>query len=200
MAKRNKRKGTVDIPDEVAAIRAGIRQCLDQKDEQGRTVGNAKYGIYCFYDYDDEPIYVGQTKESLRQRIGRHLTNQRTDAVAMNVLDPFEVLSIELYPLWELADATYTDVARQHALNNAEFSVYQKVLELSTYHAVLNEADMLSSEIVMLPTPYRGRIVPEGVYQLRKHPDIRIARRAMTVANLARVISERDVSTGLRRT
>lgn len=118
----------------------------------------------------------------------------------MNVLDPFEVLSIELYPMWELADVAYSDVARQLALNNAEFSVYHKVLELSTYHAVLNEADMLSSEIVTLPTPYRGRIVPEGVYQLRKHPDIRIARRAMTVANLARVISERDVSTGLRRT
>lgn len=30
--------------------------------------------------------------------------------------------------------------------------------------------------------------------------DIRIARRASTIANLARVISERDVSGGLRRT
>ena len=34
----------------------------------------------------------------------------------------------------------------------------------------------------------------------RKHPDVRIARRATTIANLARVISERNVSKGLRRT
>jgi len=35
---------------------------------------------------------------------------------------------------------------------------------------------------------------------IRKHADIRIARRASTIANLARVISERSVSSGLRRT
>jgi len=33
-----------------------------------------------------------------------------------------------------------------------------------------------------------------------KHSDARIARRASTIANLARVISERNVSKGLRRT
>ncbi len=36
--------------------------------------------------------------------------------------------------------------------------------------------------------------------QSRKHPDNRIARRASTIASLAKVISERDVSPGLRRT
>lgn len=38
------------------------------------------------------------------------------------------------------------------------------------------------------------------LYELRKHPDTRIARRASTIAALARVISERNVSKGLRRT
>ena len=51
-----------------------------------------------------------------------------------------------------------------------------------------------------MPRSYRGRIVPEDLYELRKHPDTRIARRASTIANLARVISERNVSKGLRRT
>ena len=39
-----------------------------------------------------------------------------------------------------------------------------------------------------------------GLFELRKHPDVRIARRASTIASLAKVISERDVSPGLRRT
>ena len=62
-------------------------------------VGNFRWGVYAFFDYDGEPIYVGQTNERLRTRIRRHLTNQRTDAVAMSVLDPFEVFEIELWPL-----------------------------------------------------------------------------------------------------
>jgi len=53
---------------------------------------------------------------------------------------------------------------------------------------------------ITLPTSYKRRIIPDSVYTHRKHPDIRIARRATTIANLARVISERDVSAGLRRT
>ena len=55
-------------------------------------------GVYAFYDCDGEPTYVGQTKERLRNRIRRHLTNQSTDAVAMSVLDPFEVAEIEMWP------------------------------------------------------------------------------------------------------
>ena len=62
-------------------------------------IGNFKWGVYAFFDYDGEPIYVGQTNEKLRTRIRRHLTNQRTDAVAMSVLDPFEVFEIEVWPL-----------------------------------------------------------------------------------------------------
>ena len=39
-----------------------------------------------------------------------------------------------------------------------------------------------------------------SIYPNRKHPDVRIARRASTIASLARVISERKVSRGLRAT
>src|SRR5262249_38048102 len=87
------------LPEDVAAIRREISAFFDTKDTHGRKIGNYQYGVYAFYDYDGEPIYIGQTFESLRQRIGRHLTNQRTDAVAMNVLDPFEVAEISVWPL-----------------------------------------------------------------------------------------------------
>jgi hypothetical protein len=84
----------------------------------GRKIGNAKYGVYVFYDYDGEPIYVGQTYETLRSRIGRHLTNQRTDAVAMNVLDPFEVAEIGVWPLAKLGRRQARAI-----LNRTEYSV-----------------------------------------------------------------------------
>jgi len=185
-----------DVAPEVAAIRAEIRRFLDTLDSSSRKIGSAKYGAYVFYDYDGEPIYVGQTEEMLRSRISRHLTNQRTDAVAMNVLDPFEVAEIEVWPLYP--EDTKGDVEKM--LNATEYTVFQKVLRESKLGAVLNEKDIPKTRLVKLPRSYRSRIIPEGLYELRKHPDTRIARRASTIANLARVISERNVSKGLRRT
>jgi len=127
-----------DVPEEVAQIRTAIDLCLGSRDEDGRVVGDAVFGVYAFYDYDGEPIYVGQTKEKLRTRIRRHLTNQRTDAVVMNVLDPFEVLDIEMWPLWELDDPTLSKAEKLERLNQAEYTVFQDVLKQSPLKAVLN--------------------------------------------------------------
>ena len=85
-------------PAEVTALYDGVKSALDTNVGDGRKVGDCTRGVYVFYDYDSEPIYVGRTEEQLRVRIRRHLTNQRTDAVAMSVLDPFEVAEIEMWP------------------------------------------------------------------------------------------------------
>lgn len=181
----------IGAPLDVQMLRKGLNAFLNQKDAAGLRLGSNKVGVYAFYDYDGEPIYVGQTRESLGQRISRHLTNQRTDAVAMNVLDPYEVAEIEVWPLpGELAER----------LNAAQHTVFQKLLSESAFGAVLNEAVPPDAGETDLPASYRGRIVPDEVFELRQHPDTRIARRAQTIANLARVISERNVSQGLRTT
>lgn len=191
------RKG---VPDDVAQIRDGIRAALDTVYGNGKKVGDSKFGVYAFYDYDGEPIYVGQTVEKLRTRIRRHLTNHRTDAVAMNVLDPFEVADVEMWPLFDLVGSK-AEIAT--ALNAAEFEVFQMALAGSRFKAVLNEKDMPTPtrrSRIQLPKSVRVRIIPAALFEARKHPDVRIARRAATIAALARVISERDVSRGLRRT
>jgi len=185
------------LPHDVAAIRKEISSFLNTADAKRRKIGNAQYGVYAFYDYDGEPIYVGQTREKLRARIGRHLTNQRTDAVAMNVLDPFEVAEIEVWPIYpgQLSKSQISGLLRA-----TEYTVFEKVLRESQLKAVLNEKDIPAAPLVTLPQSFRGRIIPDSLYDHRKHADVRIARRANTIASLARVISERDVSKGLRRT
>jgi len=168
--------------------------CLDEK---GRKIGNQKWGVYAFYDYDGEPIYIGQTFEGFSDRIGRHLTNQRTDAVAMNVLDPFEVAEIRVWPL----DLSHlTEKEQKEYLDRAEFTLFQKVVAESKLGAVLNEKPPAPTPLVELPKPYSRRIIPDDIFPQRKHPDIRIARRASTIASLAQVISERKVARGLRQT
>jgi hypothetical protein len=144
-----------------------------------------------------EPIYIGQTYEGLGSRIGRHLTNQRTDAVAMNVLDPFEVAEIRVWPL----DIDHLSKKEKCAfLDRAEFTLFQKVIAESKLRAVLNEKQPRKLPLVLLPAYSGKRIIPDQIFPHRKHPDVRIARRASTIAALARVISERKVSSGLRRT
>lgn len=204
--KRNKQESEpkqqseiVGLPEDIEAIRTEIRKFFRIQDDSGKRIGGHKHGVYAFYDYDEEPIYVGQTEEKLSSRISRHLTNQRTDAVAMNVLDPFEVAFIEVWPLDELLSDLSKDEKRAF-LDRAEYTVFQKVLRDSALGAVLNEKEITPHAEINLPPSYRRRIIPTKIYSQRKHPDIRIARRATTIANLARVISEREVSTGLRKT
>lgn len=194
--KATKRSKAQETPEDVAAIKRAISAFFDQLDGSGQKIGSAK-GVYAFFDYDGEPIYVGQSYESLRSRIGRHLTNQRTDAVAMNVLDPFEVMWIEVWPLYYGKRETKSAKA---LLGRAEYAVYQKVLKESALGAVLNEADIRKAAAYSLPASFKGSIIPRELVAQRKHPDIRIARRASTLARLAQVISERKVSKGLRRT
>jgi hypothetical protein len=101
------------VPGDVAQIRDAITAALETPHSNGRKVGDSRFGVYAFFDYDGEPIYVGQTSERLRVRIRRHLTNQRTDAVAMNVLDPFEVAEVEMWPLWDLKNMPKADAVQR---------------------------------------------------------------------------------------
>jgi hypothetical protein len=197
--------GVADLPFETEHLRKELTRFLNQPytmpDGSSMRLGSVKWGVYAFYDYDDEPIYVGQTKEKISTRIRRHLTNQRTDAVAMNVLDPFEVHSIEVYPLPEYEQRSGKDPEAKAHLNALENMIFNEALRVSQFSAVLNEKDPpLQTVSINIPAKVRGKIVSPEVSRLRDHPDLRIARRAATLAKLAQVISERKVQKGLRRT
>jgi GIY-YIG catalytic domain len=175
-------------------------------DRGNRPVGSFKWGVYAFYDYDGEPIYVGQTKEKLSGRISRHLTNQRTDAVAMAVLDPFEVCEVEVWPLPQFDGYTKKHTPKdqfdeaQRVLNGLERLIFDRCIGNSRFGVILNEKDPPQIEFSEdVPSSVRGRIVPDTVLQLRAHPDARLARRAAIVSRLSQIISERQVQGGLRR-
>ncbi len=169
-------------------------------DDQGRKISSAKWGVYAFFDYDDEPIYVGQTHEQLSTRLNRHLTNQRTDAVAMRILDIFEVAQVRMWPVWELQDVPATDKDALRRLDAYEYSAYLEAIEDSKFGAILNEKIPPVSDRVELPQSYAFPLISEETRRERGHSDVRIARRAETIARLAAVAHERgEVSDGLRR-
>jgi hypothetical protein len=172
-----------------------------------RTIGDA-VGIYAYFDYDDEPIYVGQTSSAFRDRVGRHLTGQRSDAVAKFILDPFEVAEVAMWSIVSVAEAknpskpseSATTSQKRKLLAPFEYSIYQTLEAQSHFRAVLNEGVVHPTNIVGLPPEVRGRIIPEELWEDRKHSDVRIARRAATISRLSQMISEREASGGMRRT
>ncbi len=184
----------------MAAILRQLREALNTKDANGRMLRHASCGVYAFFDYDGEPIYVGQSYESIAGRIGRHLTGQRSDAVAKRVLDPFEVAEIEIWPFWDLDPKADREAAKD-TLVAAEYTVFTMLEEQSRFNAVLNEDRPTEAERIALPRSARFKIVPDDVFQRRQHADVRIAQRAAALSDLANVISRRRItSTGIRRT
>ena len=95
---------------------------------------------------------MGQTNELLRTRIRRHLTNQRTDAVAMFVLDPFEVYEIEVWPLPQFDGLTKKNNLGKYReacnhLDSLEYAIFEKAIVESEFKAILNEKDPLTCEV-----------------------------------------------------
>ncbi|MEU4557452.1 GIY-YIG nuclease family protein [Actinoplanes sp. NPDC023936] len=188
------------LPRDAQLIREAITALMRRPDPQrpAQSIGQSKAGIYAFYDYDGEPIYVGQTTEGFAVRLGRHLTAGRSDAVAKSVLDPFEVREVALWSLPHIGDMPARE--RKPALDPYEYTVYERLVSESSFHALLNEGLVAPSAIVDIPEPLVGVIVPDEVFPDRNHPDVRIARRVQTMSQLAKIACERRVSLGLRRT
>ena len=97
----------------------------------------------------------------------------------MNVLDPFEVFEIEVYPLpeYQRVNSNHPDFkeAKKH-LDALEYYVHQKAIAESKFKAILNEKDPDPPKVsVALPKPVQGAVVSAEAIKLRSHPDVRIA-------------------------
>lgn len=125
----------------------------------------------------------------------------------MRILDVFEVAEVEVWPLWDLAKtksknqapAAYEEASKK--LDAYEYSAYRKAVDGSKFRAVLNEKIPPISDPIELPeSSGRYTLISDETREERGHPDVRIARRAETLARLAAVAHERGtVSLGLRR-
>ena len=89
---------------------------------------------------------------------------------------------------------------RGEQLDALERLITAQAIENSQFKSILNEKDPPTGSLSLeAPPSFRGRIVSERVFELRSHPDFRLARRALILSRLAQVISERKVQGGLRR-
>ena len=77
MPKRPPKASVIGVtlpPFETQQLRQGLRTFLDHETNDpvsGKPfkIGDYKFGVYAFFDYDGEPVYFGQTNEKVRTRI-----------------------------------------------------------------------------------------------------------------------------------
>lgn len=67
-------------------------------------------GVYCIYDLDETPVYVGYASESesrhLRARLREHFTQQNSSVVAHGRIDLLDVWKVDIWATseWEAAE------------------------------------------------------------------------------------------------
>lgn len=178
-----------------AQLRDGSTRPRVQWQLGSRKVGPAPYGVYAFYDYDGRAMYVGKTTEGVSVRVRRHLTNQRTDAVGMSVLDPLEVVEVEVWPLWPGDDAA----AAKAYIDGLEYAVEQECTAGGS--TLFNEKRIVPvDDPPALPASVRFDVLSAEHRARLGHPDLRIARRLAVSARLGSRIVERSLrNVGLRR-
>lgn len=160
-------------------------------------VGQAPFGVYAFYDFDGIPMYVGRTREGIGSRFGRHLTNQRTDAVAMGALEPMEVAEVEVWPLWDNVAGTHKEPL-VGAIAQLEHAV--KCYVDPEDRLLFNQKSIPDAGAIEIPASYRFSVIQPSRREALSHPDLRIARRTATIARLAGKIADRELrDIGLRR-
>jgi hypothetical protein len=137
---------------------------LDYLKDQLQEVPISAGGIYILRDVDEEPLYVGQST-GMRNRIQRHLTNMRTDAVGKNLLDPWEVVYVDY---WIRAD-------------DAAFSLNDMEAAVSALHPeTLNEKAP--------PTAVNAVAVPDDLPRIKLLPDDEVTYRRRTNTRIAYLV------------
>ena len=89
-----------------------------------------------------------------------------------------------MWPFWDLAALSAKEA--EPILSQAEFTVYQNAIAVSRDSGDAERGKAQPTGLIELPASYRFRIIPDEIYERRKHSDVRIARRAETIAALAR--------------
>jgi hypothetical protein len=90
-----------------------------------RTLTN-EIGCYVLCDLDEVPLYVGQSVDSIRARVNRHLTSARSDTIANRQIDVWEIAWVWAYPVKNkaeispLEDALFHNFHKRSALMNGK--------------------------------------------------------------------------------
>jgi len=123
-------------------------------------------GVYVLADLDNVPIYVGQSRDGIRQRVQRHLTSARSDIIANRQIDIWEVAYVWAFPC--------PDKTRLDDLEAAIFHTYDGVSQL-----VNGKIPPEPENLPVLPEPsQRVQVIADAELEDKLSPEQRLPRQA----------------------
>lgn len=126
-----------------------------------------KVGVYILCDLDEVPIYVGQSRDGIRNRVARHLTSARSDIITNRQLDVWEVAYVWTYPVDSKAKIGS--------------------LEALLYHHFNPKSQLINGTVP--PEPEDSSTVPKPEQRIQVMSDAEIATRREAVQRLPRQAS-----------
>jgi hypothetical protein len=129
-------------------------------------------GVYVLADLDNTPIYVGQSRDGIRQRVQRHLTSARSDVIANRQIDVWEIAYV-----WEYPAATNEAIDELEAALVHEFNPLSSLMN----GTIPNK----SRKKISIPKPTKiVQVMSDKEIQERKDPEQRLPRQASHYAQL----------------
>ena len=129
-------------------------------------------GVYVLSDLDNVPVYVGQSKDGIRQRVQRHLTSARSDVIANRQIDVWEIAFVWEYP-----------VKNALQMNEVESLLFHK---FHPKHSLMNgSVPPKKGDGLAVPKPTRKvQVMSDQEIQEKKDPEQRLPRQAKHYADI----------------
>ena len=128
-------------------------------------------GVYALCDLDKKPIYIGQSKDGIKNRVSRHLTSARSDVIANRQLDIWEVCEVWA---WPEPDKSIID-----ALENSLIHYYNDLSPL------VNGKIPNATGTAGVPSPIQVvKLMPDDEREFRLNPTRRLPRQLEHLNNL----------------
>jgi Uri superfamily endonuclease len=148
-----------------------------------------KIGVYALCDLDGVPIYVGQSKDGIQQRVRRHLTSARSDIIANRLIDPWEIAFVQAYPV-----ESASEIPRLEASVFATFHDEKPLMNGSV--------PRVSGRLLKrLPKPAEIiQMLPDKEIQVRRDPALRLPRQIEHIGRLVdHILTVKDSRRHARR-
>jgi hypothetical protein len=129
-------------------------------------------GVYALCDLDDVPIYVGQSKDGIRNRVRRHLTSARSDIIANRQIDVWEIASVRA---WEVETIAELDILEAHIFHH-----YDSECPLMNGSIPATPEKLFES----VPDYTEVRVITDEELDDRKKPEARLPRQIMQYLTL----------------
>jgi hypothetical protein len=143
-------------------------------------------GVYALCDLDEVPIYVGQSVDSIRARVRRHLTSARSDIIANRQIDVWEVAFVWAWPLIDT-----NQIADVEAELFWRFDPQSRLMN--------GTVPMRPKKRVCVPDRLQLQVLPDDEINLRKEPRQRFPRQMRQIESLLDYILQTYDKPHLRR-